>query len=97
MGYFLNNEEPYVTFKEAVRQPYFIDKSDILKDIFPLIDSTEKYICITRPRRFGKTIMANLIGSFFPKPIILQIFLILLKLQGILHTTSTKTSIILFI
>lgn len=67
MGYFLNNEEPYVIYQEAASQPYFVDKSEILKNIFPLIDSTEKYICITRPRRFGKTIMANLIGSFFSK------------------------------
>lgn len=67
MGYFLNNEEPYVIYQEAAAQPYFIDKTGILKEIFPLINSTEKYICITRPRRFGKTIMANLIGSFFSK------------------------------
>lgn len=67
MGYFLNNEEPYVFYREAAAKPYFVDKTEILKDIFPLIDSTEKYICITRPRRFGKTIMANLIGSFFSK------------------------------
>ena len=67
MGYFLNNEEPYVIYQEAAAQPYFIDKTEILKEIFPLINSTEKYICITRPRRFGKTIMANLIGSFFSK------------------------------
>lgn len=65
MGYFLNNEEPYVIYQEAATQPYFVDKTEILKDIFPLVNSTEKYICITRPRRFGKTIMANLIGSFF--------------------------------
>lgn len=67
MGYFLNNEEPYILFREAAAQPYFVDKTAILKDLFPLIDSTEKYICIIRPRRFGKTIMANLIGSFFSK------------------------------
>lgn len=67
MGYFLNNEDPYVLYQEAAAQPYFVDKTEILRDIFPLIDSTEKYICMIRPRRFGKTIMANLIGSFFCK------------------------------
>lgn len=67
MGYFLNNEEPYVLYREAATQPYFVDKTAILKDLFPLIDSTEKYICITRPRRFGKTVMANLVGAFFSR------------------------------
>lgn len=67
MGYFLNNEEVYDIYREAANEPYFVDKTKILADIFPLIDSTEKYICITRPRRFGKTIMANLVGAFFSK------------------------------
>lgn len=67
MGYFLNNEEPYALYQQAAAQPYFVDKTEILKNLFPLIDSTEKYICITRPRRFGKTIMANLIASFFSR------------------------------
>ena len=39
MGYFLNNEEPYVIYQEAAAQPYFIDKTGILKEIFPLINS----------------------------------------------------------
>lgn len=67
MAYFLNNEEPYVIYHESATQPYFIDKTKILKDIFPLFNSTEKYICITRPRRFGKTIIVNLAGSLFSK------------------------------
>lgn len=28
-----------------------------------------KYVCITRPRRFGKTVMANMISSYFGKGI----------------------------
>ena len=31
------------------------------------MDDNQKYICITRPRRFGKTVMANMIGAFFGK------------------------------
>lgn len=27
----------------------------------------QKYFCITRPRRFGKSVMANMIGAFFEK------------------------------
>lgn len=92
MGYFLNNEEPYVLYREAATQPYFVDKTAILNDLFPLIDSTEKYVCITRPRRFGKTIMANLIGSFFPRHTIPQICLIPWKSQGTSHTVVLSTS-----
>lgn len=32
-----------------------------------MVDEGTNYICITRPRRFGKTVMANMIASFFSK------------------------------
>ena len=67
MGYFLNNEEPYVIYQEAAAQPYFIDKTGILKEIFPLINSTEKYICITRPRLFWQNNYGKPYRFFFSK------------------------------
>jgi hypothetical protein len=39
----------------------------LLEEIVPRIGTTEKYICITRPRRFGKTIMANMLAAYFSK------------------------------
>lgn len=53
---------------------YFIDKSGILAEIIPLIRTSQKYICITRPRRFGKTTIANMIGTFFQNHVIRQIY-----------------------
>ncbi|MFQ7550274.1 MAG: AAA family ATPase [Blautia marasmi] len=31
-----------------------------------MLNTENRFICITRPRRFGKTAAANLIVSFFP-------------------------------
>lgn len=39
----------------------------ILKELIPMAQAGSSYICITRPRRFGKTVMANMIASFFSK------------------------------
>lgn len=39
----------------------------ILKELIPMVQAGSSYICITRPRRFGKTVMANMIASFFSK------------------------------
>jgi hypothetical protein len=50
-----------------VKSPYFVDKTLMLSEIDSMIDTSERYICITRPRRFGKTVMANMIASFFSK------------------------------
>ena len=67
MGMFLNSIIPYETYKAVVYDPYFVDKTSILDELMPLLGKMQRYICITRPRRFGKTVMANMIGAFFQK------------------------------
>lgn len=65
MGNYLNSTDTLFTYTKVYKSPYFVDKSEILCEIIPRIGTTENYICITRPRRFGKSIMANMIGAFF--------------------------------
>ena len=44
---------------------YFVDKSEILEELIPALQQEQRFFCITRPRRFGKTVMANMIAAFF--------------------------------
>ena len=81
MGVYLNSKKPYLLFREDALSTYYVDKSDILKYLVLVVESREeletgqkkeigkshRYICITRPRRFGKTVMANMISSYFCK------------------------------
>ncbi len=67
MGFYLNSQAAYTLYQNEAKQPYFIDKSGMLEELFPLVETGNKHICLTRPRRFGKTIMANMIASFFCK------------------------------
>lgn len=81
MGVYLNGKSAYGLFQETFSLTYFVDKTSILNELIPILewkkDSSDKvrasrgksikYICITRPRRFGKTVMANMIASFFGK------------------------------
>lgn len=67
MGFYLNNKSKVSLYKSEMQRPYFVDKTLILSELFPLIESGNSHICITRPRRFGKTVMANMIGAFFEK------------------------------
>ncbi|MBQ8232362.1 MAG: AAA family ATPase [Lachnospiraceae bacterium] len=83
MGVYLNSRKPYLLFQEEASSAYFVDKTDILKELVPLVELKEnkveksgeergkghKYVCITRPRRFGKTVMANMISAYFGKGI----------------------------
>ena len=81
MGIYLNSKSPYLLFQRESASAYFVDKTEILKDLVPLVGLEEdlaakqvcvqargqKYVCITRPRRLGKTVMANMIPSYFSK------------------------------
>ncbi|MCD7762680.1 MAG: ATP-binding protein [Lachnospiraceae bacterium] len=69
MGYYLNSTQVYSLYKSEVDSPYFVDKSLLLKELFPLVEAGNKHLCITRPRRFGKSVMAAMIGAFFGKGI----------------------------
>ncbi|MDE7273371.1 MAG: ATP-binding protein [Lachnospiraceae bacterium] len=67
MGMFLNSSVPYEGYKEVLRDTYFVDKTLLLKELIPYFGKRNRYCCITRPRRFGKTVMANMVGAFFGK------------------------------
>ena len=81
MGLYLNSKKPHTIYKNIADSTYFIDKTALLKELLPLVELEEnvveqegenkgkgnKYICITRPRRFGKTVMASMIASYFGK------------------------------
>ncbi|MDO4325709.1 MAG: AAA family ATPase [bacterium] len=67
MGMFLNSNVPYDVYKGIVEDTYFVDKSELIGELFPALGKMNRYFCITRPRRFGKSVMANMIAAFFEK------------------------------
>ena len=67
MGVYLNSKTAYTLYKSETEKPYFVDKTRLLEELFPLVQTGNNHICITRPRRFGKTVTANMIASFFSR------------------------------
>ena len=81
MGVYLNSRSAYSLFRREYASTYFVDKTDMLAELVPLVElegneieefgpnqgKGQKYVAITRPRRFGKTVMANMIASYFGK------------------------------
>ncbi len=65
MGNYLNPAAVYDAYSREYLSPYFVDKSLLLEQMIPRIETSTNYVCITRPRRFGKSVMANMIASFF--------------------------------
>jgi hypothetical protein len=65
MGIFLNRgiEE----FKRVVNSELYVDKTDMIDFFNKAINTEQSYVCVSRPRRFGKSITANMIAAYFEK------------------------------
>ena len=66
MGKYLNPNN--AAFIDNLHNDIYVDKSMIIEQLNNLIDKSEsKFICVSRPRRFGKTMATNLISAFYSK------------------------------
>ena len=65
MGIYLNPGDE--NFKEVIRSEIYVDKTMMIKEMNRFIDTGNKYICISRPRRFGKTIAGNMLAAYYSK------------------------------
>ena len=65
MGIYLNpgNRE----FCESVEKEIYIDKSLLIHKVWNQARKQNKYICISRPRRFGKSTDANMLTAYFSR------------------------------
>lgn len=65
MGIFLNptNEG----FKEVANSMMYVDKTGLLTYTNSVLESMQKYICVSRPRRFGKSITARMLSAYYVK------------------------------
>ncbi|MDY3740867.1 MAG: AAA family ATPase [Selenomonadaceae bacterium] len=52
-------------FEEARRGNIYVDKSGIINYINSVIRTNNKYICVSRPRRFGKTMGINMLLAYY--------------------------------
>ena len=62
MGVYLNpgNE----LFREALNGPVYVDKTEMVADVNALVNTPHKYLCVSRPRRFGKSMAAVMLCAY---------------------------------
>lgn len=65
--YYLNTNTQIILFQDTLNSEIYVDKSMLIEKISPMIRTNSKYVCITRPRRFGKTVNANMLGAYYTK------------------------------
>lgn len=65
MGRFLNPDNG--AFSEAVNSEIYIDKTRLLEYTNRVINTTSKFICNSSPRRFGKSMTADMLSAYYSR------------------------------
>lgn len=67
MALYLNTDAAYKDFQMLRNDKYFVDKSAMIEKINERIKTKNRFLCITKPRRFGKTSALNMLGAYYGK------------------------------
>lgn len=65
MGRFVNPDNS--AFQVALNSRIYVDKSGLIEYTNSVLDTTNAYICNSRPRRFGKSYAANMLAAYYSK------------------------------
>ena len=65
MGIYLNPQNE--VFRRITSAEIYVDKSMMLAETNKMLNSVNSYICISRPRRFGKTTTGNMLCAYYSK------------------------------
>ena len=65
MGRFLNPKN--TAFADVLNSKIYVDKSELLDYTNSVINTTSKFICNSRPRRFGKSVTADMLSAYYSK------------------------------
>lgn len=62
---YLDTTIGFELFKKTIHDFIYVDKSLLIEKMNERIGQNSCYICITRPRRFGKTVNANMLAAYY--------------------------------
>ena len=65
MGIYLNPGNK--GFWQVIRSKIYVDKSNLIAYTNELINTEEKYLCVSRPRRLGKSIALKMLAAYYSR------------------------------
>ena len=65
MGIYVNPD--HASFRKAVESEIYVDKSGILNILNDILGTEQCYVCVSRARRFGKSVTAGMIKAYYSK------------------------------
>lgn len=63
MGHYLNIGSE--SFQRALRSRIYVDKTDLIGYTNSVLGTDDAFICVSRPRRFGKSMAANMLAAYY--------------------------------
>lgn len=67
MGVYLNPGSD--NFQMARNSEIYVDKSGLIEYLNRVINTEDRFICVSRPRRFGKSMAANMIAAYYDRTV----------------------------
>ena len=67
MGTFLNPGAAML--RQGRNSHIYIDKSGLIANLNTLLNTERKFVCVSRPRRFGKTMAANMVSAYYDRTV----------------------------
>ncbi len=65
MSLYLNKNND--NFKKDLNSQIYVDKSMLISKVNALFGSKDSFLCVTRPRRFGKTMALSMLNAYYSK------------------------------
>ncbi|MBO5864181.1 MAG: AAA family ATPase, partial [Paludibacteraceae bacterium] len=65
MGLYLNPNAD--AFMEDKGTRIYVDKSLLIRELNSVVSTKEDFVCLSRPRRFGKSMAGNMISAYYSK------------------------------
>ena len=65
MGIYLNPGNDL--FRQAVNSEIYVDKSMLIELTNKVFDTSDRHLCVSRPRRFGKSMAANMLSAYYSR------------------------------
>ena len=65
MGIYLNPGGE--AFEIAVKSDIYVDKTNMLAYLNSILGKEQRFVCVSRPRRFGKSIAANMVTAYYSR------------------------------
>ena len=65
MGLYLNPGRRQ--FEIALASEIYVDKTEMIAYLNSVINTNQRYVCVSRPRRFGKSMAADMAGAYYDR------------------------------